>query len=73
MCVLESSEPSMVIPVAGPKITSAIWGPLEEYLIAGNEGGEICQYDLKVKLFVHVVKRLIKSQGLKYIIKDVLR
>lgn len=38
----------MVIPISGPKITSAIWGPLEEYIVAGNEAGEICQYDIKV-------------------------
>lgn len=37
-----------MIPIEGPKITSAIWGPLEEYIIAGNEGGEICHYDVKV-------------------------
>lgn len=38
----------MVIPVIGPKITSAVWGPYEEYIIAGHETGEIVQYDVKV-------------------------
>ena len=37
-----------VIPVSGPKITSAIWGPYEEYIISGHEDGRICHYDVKV-------------------------
>ena len=40
-----------VIPISGPKITSAIWGPYEEYLITGHEDGRICHYDVKVNDF----------------------
>lgn len=37
----------MVIPITSSKITSAVWGPYEEYIITGHENGEICHYDLK--------------------------
>ena len=36
------------IPVDGPKVTSAIWGPLDYYIIAGHEHGTVCQWDSKV-------------------------
>jgi hypothetical protein len=36
------------IPVDGPKVTSAIWGPLDYYIIAGHENGTVCQWDSKV-------------------------
>ena len=38
----------MKIPISGPKITSAIWGPYGDYIIAGLDSGEICHYDIKV-------------------------
>jgi translation initiation factor 3 subunit I len=38
----------MVIPIPDKKITSAVWGPCEEYIITGHEDGEICHYDFKV-------------------------
>ena len=40
-----TSQPS--IPVDGPKVTSAIWGPLDYYIIAGHENGTVCQWDSK--------------------------
>jgi len=36
------------IEVAGPKVTSAIWGPLDEMIITGHENGELIQWDPKV-------------------------
>ena len=30
------------------KVTSAIWGPCEEYILTGHENGEINQFDIKV-------------------------
>lgn len=36
------------IPVAGAKVTSAIWGPLDYFIIAGHEDGKVCQWDSKV-------------------------
>lgn len=42
------ASPVMVIPMPDKKITSAMWGPYEEYILTGHEDGEICQYDFKV-------------------------
>lgn len=53
---MRTGEPIMVIPVGGSKVTSAIWGPLEKYIIAGHENGEICQYDVKSGEKIHLVK-----------------
>ena len=46
----ETGEALNVIPISGPKITSAIWGPYEEYIITGHEDGRICHYDVKVNI-----------------------
>ncbi|GIY87598.1 eukaryotic translation initiation factor 3 subunit I [Caerostris extrusa] len=35
------------IPVSGHKVTSAVWGPLDEYLLTGLENGALAKYDLK--------------------------
>ncbi|XP_037084293.1 eukaryotic translation initiation factor 3 subunit I-like [Pollicipes pollicipes] len=43
-----SAEPVMKIPVAvGPKVTSMLWGPLDEYIITGHDTGEVVQWELK--------------------------
>lgn len=47
MFIPGNGEPTMVIPISSSKITSAVWGPYEEYIITGHENGEICHYDLK--------------------------
>lgn len=44
----ESSEPYMKIPCNESKITSAVWGPLGEFIIAGHENGELNQFSAKV-------------------------
>ena len=46
-----SSCPS--IPVDGPKVTSAIWGPLDYYIIAGHENGTVCQWDSKASGYLN--------------------
>lgn len=38
----------MKIPCNDSKITSAVWGPLGECIIAGHESGELNQYSAKV-------------------------
>lgn len=38
----------MSIPCSDHKITSAVWGPLGEFVIAGHENGEINQISAKV-------------------------
>lgn len=35
------------IPVPASKVTSAVWGPLDEYLITGHENGDLIQWDVK--------------------------
>ncbi len=34
------------------KVTSALWGTLDEYIITGHDNGELVQWDTKVSLFV---------------------
>ena len=34
------------IPVEGSKITSAVWGPFDEFLVTGHENGAVCRYDV---------------------------
>ena len=42
----------MKIPCNDSKITSAVWGPLGECIIAGHESGELNQYSAKVRGWV---------------------
>uniref|UniRef100_A0A8C6QMC0 Eukaryotic translation initiation factor 3 subunit I n=1 Tax=Nannospalax galili TaxID=1026970 RepID=A0A8C6QMC0_NANGA len=44
---IDSNEPYMKIPCNDSKITSAVWGPLGECIIAGHESGELNQYSAK--------------------------
>ncbi|XP_032837123.1 eukaryotic translation initiation factor 3 subunit I [Petromyzon marinus] len=41
---ITDNEPFMKIPCKESKVTSAIWGSLGEYIIAGMENGELCQF-----------------------------
>ncbi|NXO08947.1 EIF3I factor, partial [Oriolus oriolus] len=43
----ENNEPYMKIPCSDSKITSAVWGPLGEFIIAGHENGELNQFSAK--------------------------
>ncbi|ELK02020.1 Eukaryotic translation initiation factor 3 subunit I [Pteropus alecto] len=44
---IDNNEPYMKIPCNDSKITSAVWGPLGECIIAGHESGELNQYSAK--------------------------
>ena len=35
-----------VIPIEGSRISAALWGPFDEFLITGHEDGSICRYDV---------------------------
>lgn len=37
----------ITIPKTKSKITAAVWGALDEYLIFGHDGGELTQWDVK--------------------------
>ena len=44
---------------ATSKVTAAVWGPLEKYIITGHEKGELIAWDVKVidngsPVFIHV-------------------
>lgn len=57
---MKQQGPIMSIPISGSKITSAIWGPYEEYIIAGHENGDICHYDVKTGEVLNAVKEHTK-------------
>lgn len=40
----------MKIPCSDSKITSAVWGPLGEFIIVGHENGELNQFGAKVRV-----------------------
>eukprot|EP00041_Stephanoeca_diplocostata_P038783 m.1554294 g.1554294 ORF g.1554294 m.1554294 type:complete len:330 (-) comp25270_c1_seq39:7473-8462(-) len=39
--------PYLVIPSPESKITSAVWGPLDETIITGHDNGDLCKWDAK--------------------------
>lgn len=58
-----SDKPVMTIPIptAGPKVTAAIWGTLDEQLITGHDNGDIVQWDIKTHQKVKIVSDHMKS------------
>ena len=50
LCGAEDNQPYMTVPCSESKITSAVWGPLGDYVIAGHESGEMNQFSAKVAL-----------------------
>jgi len=44
---VKNQEPMLTFPVPKSKITSAVWGPLEETIITGHENGDINLWDMK--------------------------
>lgn len=44
----EDNQPYLSLPCSEHKITSAVWGPLGDFVIAGHENGEINQFSAKV-------------------------
>ena len=34
--------------ITGAKVTSALWGPLDEYIVAGHEDGSLTHYSTDV-------------------------
>ena len=52
-----SEQPMITIPIPpkGPKVTSLLWGTLDERLITGHENGDIVQWDVKEHQKVNIV------------------
>ncbi|XP_059805131.1 eukaryotic translation initiation factor 3 subunit I [Hypanus sabinus] len=44
---MSNNEPYMKVSANESKITSAVWGPLGEFVIAGHENGELVQFSAK--------------------------
>lgn len=42
-----SPSPYLTIPVTDSKVTSAVWGPLDKYLITGHENGTVTKWCAK--------------------------
>ena len=45
--------PCLNIPVPKAKVTSALWGYLDEMLLTGHESGDLIQWDVTVRLSTH--------------------
>ncbi|GLH06521.1 Eukaryotic translation initiation factor 3 subunit I [Gryllus bimaculatus] len=61
---IENAPPIMKIPVSDSKITSLLWGPLDETVVTGHDKGEINQWDIRVG------KKLNTVTDHKYAIAD---
>lgn len=46
---MRNNEPMWTQPSAKSKITSAVWGPLDEVIITGHENGDLCQWDVSAQ------------------------
>jgi len=51
--LIENNEPMWCVASTKAKITSAVWGPLDEVIITGHENGDLCLWDVSVRLFVY--------------------
>lgn len=49
------SDPILRIPIDESKVTSILFGTLDEFLITGHENGDLCQWDLKTGKKIKVV------------------
>jgi len=45
---IKNNTPAWTVPISDKqtKITSAVWGPLDEVIITGHENGDLCQWDV---------------------------
>uniref|UniRef100_A0A673Z877 Eukaryotic translation initiation factor 3 subunit I n=1 Tax=Salmo trutta TaxID=8032 RepID=A0A673Z877_SALTR len=58
---IEDNQPYLTVPCAESKITSAVWGPLGEFVIAGHENGEINQFSAKVHTLTHNTEACMRA------------
>jgi len=49
------------IPPKGPKVTSLVWGTLDEQIVTGHDNGDIVQWDVKTQQKVKIVSDHAKS------------
>lgn len=48
------------VPINGPRISSILWGALDETIITGHEDGEINIWDVSVSISENIILKLIK-------------
>lgn len=46
---IRNNEPLWTVQMPKSKVTSAVWGPLDELIITGHENGDLCQWDVKAQ------------------------
>jgi len=51
----------LTIPTKGPKVTSLVWGTLDEQLVTGHDNGDIVQWDVKASNKIKIVSDHSKS------------
>jgi len=51
----------ITIPAKGPKVTSMVWGTLDEQLVSGHDNGDIVQWDVKASNKLKIVSNHTKS------------
>lgn len=49
------SDPVLKIPINGPRISSLVWGTLDEIIITGHESGDLKQWDLRVSINFYIL------------------
>jgi len=52
---------TLAIPTKGPKVTSMVWGTLDEQLVSGHDNGDIVQWDVKASNKIKIVSDHVKS------------
>ncbi|XP_069705779.1 eukaryotic translation initiation factor 3 subunit I [Periplaneta americana] len=58
---IEDADPILRIPITGSKVTSLLWGTLDEFIITGHENGELTQWDLRMGKILNSVNDHSKS------------
>jgi translation initiation factor 3 subunit I len=53
---LNKADPVLKMPMAQSKITSMVWGALDESIITGHENGQISRWDLRMGKEINTVK-----------------
>jgi translation initiation factor 3 subunit I len=53
---LNKADPVLKMPMATSKITSMVWGTLDESIITGHENGQISRWDLRMGKEINTVK-----------------
>ncbi|XP_022915779.1 eukaryotic translation initiation factor 3 subunit I [Onthophagus taurus] len=53
---IAQAQPILRIPISGARVSSMLWGALDETLLTGHDNGEISQWDIKTGKKLHTIK-----------------